>query len=564
MIDLQSKPFYLTEDQILWVENTLESLTTDQKVEQLFCPLFYTNNPNELHSYIKKYNFGAVMFRSGDAREIQTAINTLQEGAAIPLLISANLEDGGIGIAENGTYMGRQMLIAATDDPERAYQLGKVSGTEGSAVGVNWTYSPVVDIDLNFRNPITNVRTYGNDADKIITMASCYIRGLKEAGIIPTIKHFPGDGVDERDQHLLTSVNYLSVEEWEKSYGKIYRCLINDGIMSIMIGHIAMPAIEEYFNKKPCTQVIPATLSKNILTGYLRGVLNFNGLICTDASPMVGFTAVSQRKRAVPEAIENGCDMFLFTRDLEEDIRYMKEGVEEGILSERRLNEAVLRILATKAAIGLPEKKSNNMLIKTEESLQILQCEEHVRWAREAADEGITLVKDTQDLLPLDINKHRRVLLQILGDFQSNDRVYNHFDQLLTKEGFEITKYQPETLETIFLDAKVEDFKSKYDLVIYIGNIENASNKTVSRIQWHTLFGAGNNLPWFAAEIPTMYISVGNPYHLFDVPMIKTYINGYCHSPYVIEAIIEKIMGRSEFKGKNPIDPFCGVWDTRI
>ena len=564
MIDLQSKPFYLTEDQILWVENTLESLTTDQKVEQLFCPLFYTNNPNELHSYIKKYNFGAVMFRSGDAREIQTAINTLQEGAAIPLLISANLEDGGIGIAENGTYMGRQMLIAATDDPERAYQLGKVSGTEGSAVGVNWTYSPVVDIDLNFRNPITNVRTYGNDADKIITMASCYIRGLKEAGIIPTIKHFPGDGVDERDQHLLTSVNYLSVEEWENSYGKIYRCLINDGIMSIMIGHIAMPAIEEYFNKKPCTQVIPATLSKNILTGYLRGVLNFNGLICTDASPMVGFTAVSQRKRAVPEAIENGCDMFLFTRDLEEDIRYMKEGVEEGILSERRLNEAVLRILATKAAIGLPEKKSDNMLIKTEESLQILQCEEHVRWAREAADEGITLVKDTQDLLPLDINKHRRVLLQILGDFQSNDRVYYHFDQLLTKEGFEITKYQPETLETIFLDAKVEDFKSKYDLVIYIGNIENASNKTVSRIQWHTLFGAGNNLPWFAAEIPTMYISVGNPYHLFDVPMIKTYINGYCHSPYVIEAIIEKIMGRSEFKGKNPIDPFCGVWDTRI
>src|SRR5690606_24253914 len=103
-----------------------------------------------------------------------------------------------------------------------------------------------------------------------------------------------------------------------------------------------------------------------------------------------------------------------------------------------------------------------------------------------------------------------------------------------------------------------------YDLVIYIGNIENASNKTVSRINWHTLFGAGNNLPWFANELPTMFISVGNPYHLFDVPMIKTYINGYCHAPAVIDAIVEKITGKDQFYGISPIDPFCGNWDTKI
>lgn len=187
-----------------------------------------------------------------------------------------------------------------------------------------------------------------------------------------------------------------------------------------------------------------------------------------------------------------------------------------------------------------------------------------MEWAKQCADEGITLVKDTQNLLPLDSNKYKRVLVEMIGDFSSNDRVYSGFETLLTKEGFQITKYVPETMETIFMDGKVEEFKKKYDCVIYIANIENASNKTVARINWHTLFGAGNNLPWFAKEVPTLFISIGNPYHLFDVPMIKTYINGYCHSPYVIDAVVEKIMGRSEFKGINPIDPFCGVWDTHL
>ncbi|MBD5458028.1 MAG: glycoside hydrolase family 3 protein, partial [Lachnospiraceae bacterium] len=133
------------------------------------------------------------------------------------------------------------------------------------------------------------------------------------------------------------------------------------------------------------------------------------------------------------------------------------------------------------------------------------------------------------------------------------------------REGFQVTVYEKERLglEGKLFDT-VEEFKEKYDLVIYIGNIETASNKTVSRLNWHTLFGLGNNVPWFVHEVPTMFISVGNPYHLLDVPMIRTYINGYCNSEYVISAIVEKITGRSSFKGKSPVDAFCGRWDTRL
>ncbi len=564
LIDLKGKPFYLNDEQIEWVEQTRDTMTDDEKAEQLFCPLLFTNHPDAVRGIIGSHNYGAVMFRGGDAKEIQTAINVMQETAKIPLLVAANLEDGGNGIANEGTYMGRQMLIAATDDEQKAYQLGKICGKEGAAVGVNWAFAPVLDIDTCFRSPITNVRTYGSDVERVIRMGSNYLLGLNEEGLIPSIKHFPGDGQDERDQHLLTSVNSLSLEEWEKSYGKIYRKMIEDGAMTTMVGHIAMPAMEEKFDGKPCMEVIPSSCSKNVMTGYLRGELGFNGLISTDASPMVGLTSNTIRSVAVPAAIENGADIFLFGKDLDEDVKYMKAGIADGRLSKERLDEAVTRILAVKAALHLPEKTADGSIFKTEADLTVLGNQEHVTWAKECADQAVTLVKDTTNLLPLSAAKTKRVLLEILGDFDSNDRVKEQFKSLLEKEGFEVTEYVPETMETIFIDGSTEAFKAKYDLVFYIGNIENASNKTVSRIHWHTLFGAGNNLPWFAKEVPTIFVSVGNPYHLFDVPMIHTYINGYCHSSYVIDAVIEKVMGRSEFKGISPIDPFCGRWDTRL
>ena len=178
--------------------------------------------------------------------------------------------------------------------------------------------------------------------------------------------------------------------------------------------------------------------------------------------------------------------------------------------------------------------------------------------AVDAAKSGdtVTLVKDTQKILPLSPRKTKKVLLEIMGDFPSNERVLESFRSKLVKEGFDVTIYEPENFETAKFD--VGTFKKSYDLVIYIGNVENASNKVTNRLSWYTFWGNGNNVPWFVAERPVMFISLANPYHLIDVPMIKTYINGYSNSEYVIESVVEKIMGRSAFTGKNPVDPFCG------
>ncbi len=553
-MDLKKNPFCLDDVDITWVEKTLEKMTLEEKIGQLFCPIGYSTEPEYLNMLLG-FHIGGLFFRDGVGEEMRKTFAYAQTHSPIPLLIPSNLEAGGDGAATDGTPYGKQMACAAAGDKKYAYRLGKIACTEAAALGINWAFAPVVDIDMNYHNPITNVRTYGDDPETVYEYAKEYMRAARECNVAVSIKHFPGDGVDERDQHLLTSVNSLSMEEWDKTYGSVYKRLIGDGALTVMAGHIAMPAYQGYFNPETKNTIIPASLSKELLNDLLREKLGFNGLIITDATPMVGFTSAMERERSIPMAIENGCDMILFNKDLAEDYRFMMEGYRNGLLSEKRLLEANRRILALKAALKLHEKSAAGSLVPPPEQISILRNEQHVKWARELADASVTLVKDTQHLLPISAEKYPRVLLEILGDFPSNDRVIGQIKTELEKRSFQVFVYEKENFE-IGVD-NVESFKKKYDMVIYIGNVENASNKTTNRLNWYTFWGQGNNVPWFAGEVPVLFISVANPYHLLDVPMIKTYINCYSNNEYALDAAVEKITGESPFKGQNPIDPFC-------
>ena len=200
------------------------------------------------------------------------------------------------------------MGVAASANPVNAYRLGAIAGKEAQAVGCNWAFSPICDLDMNFRNPITNVRTFGSDQETVISFVKEQLKGLKEYGVAAAVKHFPGDGVDERDQHLVSSVNSLSVEEYDKTYGTIWQEVVNAGTLSIMVGHILQPAYSKHFNPELKDEdILPATLSKEILGGLLRGKLGFNGMIVTDATPMIGFNTPMRRADAVPKALAAGC-----------------------------------------------------------------------------------------------------------------------------------------------------------------------------------------------------------------------------------------------------------------
>lgn len=569
MIDLKSKPFYLKDEDIKWVEETLSFMDLREKVGQLFCPVGTTDNEEQLKTFLSKVKPGGMMYRPGKGEDIRRTHKILQDNSKIPLLISANLEAGGNGIAVDGTYFGKQMQVAATDDEEMAYKLGLVAGREGRTVGCNWAFAPIVDIDMNFRNPITNVRTYGSDPNRVARMAKEFMEGMNESGVAVSIKHFPGDGVDERDQHLLSSVNSLSVEEWDSTYGMVYKELIEAGAQTVMAGHILLPSYSKKLNPDlKDEEIMPATLSKELLNDLLREELGFNGLIVTDATPMIGFNVAERREIAVPKSIACGCDMFLFNKNIEEDFNFMLKGVENGILSVERIDEAVTRILATKAALGLHKQKYENTLVLDEKELGILKCEEHERWAKECADKSVTLVKDTQKLLPITAEKYKRIRLYVLGDsedggFKEGEKVSGKVKEKLEKVGFTVDVFDNKKLDfrEVFAGG-IEELKAKYDLALYVANIETASNQTTVRLDWIHLMAA--NAPWFVKDIPTMFISMANPYHLLDVPMIKTFINAYSSSEYVVDAVIEKITGKSEFKGISPVDPFCNVWGARF
>lgn len=555
-MNLRKKPFFLNDEDINWVEKTYRSMSLEEKIGQLFCPIGYSTDPDYLKNELLSRHIGGLFFRDGVGKEMRSTFALAQTCSRIPLLIPSNLEAGGDGAAIDGTPYGKQMEVAAADDTKYAYLLGKIATGEAAALGINWAFAPVIDIDMNFRNPITNVRTYGSDKEVVLRNALAYMRAAKENQVAVSIKHFPGDGVDERDQHILTSINSLSMREWDESFGYVYKTMIEQGALTVMAGHIAMPAYQEHFNPEMRGKCVPATLSKELLKNLLREKLGFNGLIITDATPMVGYTAAMERSLAIPTSIEAGCDMILFNKDLAEDYKFMTEGYRKGILSKERLEEAVYRILATKAALKLPQKKRENTLVPEEKALEILKCDTHISWAYELADRAITLVKDTQRILPIMPNKHKRILLEVIGDCDSDERILHTVRAELEKRGFAVTAYEREDFSKGV--DNVTMFKSKYDLVLYIGNVENASNKTTNRLNWYTFFGQGNNVPWFVKEVPTVFASVANPYHLFDVPMMQTYINCYSNNQYVLEELVKKLCGESEFKGKSPVDPFCG------
>lgn len=583
-VKLKEKPYFLNDEQIQWVKDTIATLSLDEKIGQLLCPSALMLNNKTIKNITQKYKAGSLMIRPMGVKGLQKNIRKMQEESKIPMLISANLENGGKGAINQGTFFSTPMGCSATKNIENGYRLGKISCREGASVGVNWAFAPIVDIDLNYHNPITNTRTFGNDKETVLKMALQYMKAAKEEDVCVSIKHFPGDGVDERDQHLLVSVNELSYEDWMNSYGYIYQNLIDNGAETVMVGHISQPAVAQAINPDLPKEdaFFPASQSKTLMTGLLREKLNFNGVIVTDSTLMVGYMQSLPRKLAVPYSIECGADIILFNRSIDEDIQYIREGLTMGILSNERFEDAVTRVLALKASKNLHIKKEKKTIVPDVDPLDILHNDEAVRWSRELADNAITLVKDTKQNLPISPLKTKRVYLNVIEPVVINNSKFSkEIKKRLEKEGFEVTLRKRDvgfTLENIKkgvfkpsfwkmikeIYSDTESFVSKYDLCIIVLNMEAASNNTVIRIDWKVFFGLGNDIPWYSGELPLVAISTANPYHLLDLTMAHTYINTYSGNLESLDALFEKIMGRSEFKGVSPVDPFCNHEDCKI
>ncbi len=574
MVDLTKRPFYLNEEQIKWVEDTYASMSYDEKVGQLFINLTLRRDPAYITELCDKYHIGGVRWQGGKLEEVYEQNRLFQEKSRIPVLIAANCEAGGNGAVGEGTMIATGAACAASTTVDTMRDMARVGGEEASAIGCNWTFAPVCDVVSNWRNTIVNTRAYGNDPDQIIELSKAYMEEMKKLGIACAAKHFPGDGSEERDQHLIMGCNDLSVEEWDATYGKVYQALIDADLPSVMVGHICQPAYTRYFNPSiEDKDIKPGTLQKELLQDLLRGKLGFNGLIVTDASHMAGLTAGASRKDAVPGVIAAGCDMVLFFNDPEEDIAYMKAGIESGLISEERLSDALHRILGLKAMLGL-----HHLIFPEKEGLASVGSAEHHEAAARAADESITLVKDTQHILPVDPSDKKRILLYYVQS--APESLTNGSDkgkQMLIDEleaaGFEVTapkdyyelemeKPSPFNKFRMMEHHSMEDYKNRFDLVLEVFSMKGYAQTNNVRLTYSV--GHSSEIPWSVHEIPTIGVSLCYTNHLYDAPMLKTFVNAYAPTKEYIHALVEKLTGKSPFKGQANDLVWCGRWETKL
>ena len=578
MVDLSAQPFHLSDEDIAWVEATIGAMTVEEKIGQLFINLNGRFDDEYVTGIIDKYHVGGMRYQHTSAAEVQSHIRVAQRHSKIPLLVASNIEAGGNGACTDGTHVATPLQVGSAPDVDAAYRMGYVGGVESAAIGCNWAFAPIVDVHYNWRNTVIATRAFGNDPDVVIKHAKSYADGVRQQNIALAMKHFPGDGLDERDQHVVTSYNTQTVQEWDDSFGRIYREMIDYGIQSIMVGHIALPAYQRKLRPGITDrEILPATLSPELVTDLLRGQLGFNGLILTDASLMVGMTQAMRRRDQVPAAIAAGCDMFLFFKDPDEDFGYMLDGYRSGVITQARLDDALHRILGLKASLGLHRLQEQDGLVPDESALQRVGCPEHHDIAAQIADRTVTLLKDTEGNLPLNPDRHRRIrLFAIAGDPDFTGAPSTEFKDIaieeLTRAGFDVHPYQnfaeqkaagrADLAFADFLQEETHGFAEKYDAAIILANISDFASQAALRIRWSSPMAP--EIPWYAREVPTVFVSLNMPNHLIDVPMVRTAINAHVPTREAIRAVVDKITGKSEFQGTFNDNVFCDSPDTRL
>lgn len=483
------------------------------------------------------------------------AARSVQHTGPIPMLVSGDVEGGTICL-DGATPMPNQLGMAALPD-ERDYRRAlTVMAQEARAIGINWTFSPVIDVNADFRSTIVGTRSFGASALRVGRLGAMHVDVVQVAGLAATAKHWPGEGFDPRDQHVLTTVNPLDLSQWDATFGALYRGVIGAGVKTLMAGHIAWPAHAHSLGVRGLEAYRPASISRLLNIDLLRGQLGFNGLITSDATQMGGLTSWSARAVHLPEIIENGCDMVLFSDDLETGIAVLRQAITQGRLSERRIDEALTRVLGLKASLGLHRQVAQTDAV--EDVRLKLRTAQNLDINRQVASASITLVKDVQKLLPIHPVKHRRITLLT----QTADPQLTPFapleislGALLQARGFEVRAY----------DQNDPPSAANTDLLLYVLAHESLMTAGAIHFDWRRLHGPiWHAMRRYWHELPTAMISMGHPYYLNEAPRMPCVINAYTAIEPVQQALVRKLLGEEPFVGTHPVDAFCGHADAQF
>ena len=475
---------------------------------------------------------------------IRKSCREYQEASNLPLIFQEDYESG-VDI-EGMTSFPNEMTLGAANSPELAYACGKAIARECRSVGVTWVLHPVADLNLNPFNPITNVRSISDNPDKAIKLLSQQIRGLQQNGVAATIKHFPGDGVDFRDQHLLTTCNSLTLPAWKEKHGKVFKALIDSGVACIMPGHITLPAYQKERTNGKC---LPASLSKELLTGLLKGELGFRGVIVSDAMVMGGFRGWYENElEGEIQSFLAGVDIMLWPSYAFMDT--LEARITRNEIPLERLDDAVQRIWSLKEQFGLLKK--NRELIR---EMSVREKEEAVQTSNEICKKAITLVRDTKNALPISTTRDKNILVVGVTPVSRKGgdkhlKGLESFAQQLRAKGFNVDFRHNILYET---QGWSDDATQKYDRIIVA--IARTPHQPFGPLQF---YDDEAQSAWAVNAMPKdkiIVVNFGSPYLTNEYfERVNTCINAYSNTPVMHSAVIAALLGKEKMLGLSPVE----------
>lgn len=408
----QAAPVELNSEGRRWVEQTLKKMSLEEKAGQMLCVKYYTDFQNfgadaylQFRDQMQKYHVGSVVLTvhvdgptllKNPPLEVAAVANQLQRDSKLPLLIAADFERGLASRVSSTPEFPDAMAFGATGNPSYAERFGAVTAAEARAIGIHWDFSPVADVNSNPNNPIINTRSFGEDPEAVGDDIAAFIRGAKAHGMLTTAKHFPGHGDTDTDSHLGVARVGGDLARLQNVELKPFAKAIGAGVDSIMVAHLAVPALDSDPNKV-------ATISAPVVNGVLRGQLGFKHIIVTDALEMRGLTGLyppekgSPTAKAAVDAVKAGNDVILWPTDLDGAFRAIVNAVRQGEIPEGRVDDSARRVLEMKASLGLDKAR----LVDLEQIPYLVDKPEDMRFAQQVADDSVTLVRDNGKVLPL-------------------------------------------------------------------------------------------------------------------------------------------------------------------
>ena len=522
------------------------SLTLREKVAQLVMPRingdYWASDAAAMDTALALVAEGVGGFIVGagpSPYDIAAKLNTLQRAARVPLLIAADLESGpGTRIRGGATFPGN-MALGATDRELDAYEVGRVTALEGRAVGIHLDLAPVVDVNNNPRNPIINVRSFGEKPRRVAELGDAFIRGLREHGMLSTAKHFPGHGDTDTDSHIALPLITASRARLDSVELAPFRAAVRQGTDAVMTAHIALAQLGGANSP-------PATLSRFVLDTLLRRDLGFGGLVITDALNM---GAIVSRYGAAPAAVlalEAGADILLMPADARAAIDAVVDAVTRGEISEARLDSSVARVVAAKARVGLFQAR----LVDIGHIAAVVGAAPDVALAQDISQRSLVLVKDSLGLVPLPLAARRRVVVVAYGD-ESFPSVGHVFAASLrgAVDTIQVLRLWPASGPASF--DTVRSTAAGAGAVIFL----SASQPTAWRPDAVEIPApvAGLIEQLALAGVPLVAVSLGSPYVISEIPHAPAYVAAWSDTEYIERALARALLGLAPMTGRLPV-----------